>query len=114
MACNSLVWHGGSVACTAASQQEGHGFDSRMGRCWLWGAGPPQTFSAPGPFCVEFACSSRVHKGFPPHRTPTQKHANRKRSLSCPVPDHDWTEHLAWSPCAVKGCPLLLEPLEEG
>src|SRR4029434_1268826 len=33
-------WHGGSVACTActaASQQEGHGFDSRMGRCWLWG-----------------------------------------------------------------------------
>ena len=69
---------------------------------------------SPGPFCVEFACSPRVHKGFPPHRTPTQKHANRKRSLSCPVPDHDWTEHLAWSPCAVKGCPLLLEPLEEG
>src|SRR4029434_4384882 len=26
-----------------ASQQEGPGFDSRMGRCWLWGAGPPQT-----------------------------------------------------------------------
>ena len=44
-----LMWHGGSVACTActaASQQEGHGFDSRMGRCWLWGAGPPQAFSA--------------------------------------------------------------------
>src|SRR4029434_1811515 len=36
----------GSGACTAASQQEGHGFDSCMGRCWLWGAGPPQTFSA--------------------------------------------------------------------
>src|SRR4029434_1258475 len=38
--------HGGSGACTAftaASQQEGPGFDSRMGRCWLWGAGPPQT-----------------------------------------------------------------------
>src|SRR4029434_4293642 len=34
---------------------------------------------SPGPFCVEFACSPRVHKGFPPHRTPTQKHA--KRSL---------------------------------
>ena len=41
-----MSWHGGSVACTAASQQEGHEFDSRMGRCWLWGAGPPQTFSA--------------------------------------------------------------------
>ena len=40
------VWHGGSGACIAASQQEGHGFDSRMGRCWLWGAGPPRTFSA--------------------------------------------------------------------
>src|SRR4029434_3760357 len=33
------------TACTAAPQQEGHGFDSRVGRCWLWGAGPPQTFS---------------------------------------------------------------------
>src|SRR4029434_8852176 len=57
--------HGGSVACTActaASQQEGHGFDSRMGRCWLWGAGPPQSAQclgglSPGPFCVKFACS---------------------------------------------------------
>src|SRR4029434_2946049 len=38
-----LWWHGGSVACTActsALQQEGHRFDSRMGCCWLWGAGP--------------------------------------------------------------------------
>src|SRR4029434_2683572 len=58
-------WHGGSVACTActaASQQEGHGFDSRMGCGWLWGAGPPQSAQcsgglSPGPFCVEFACS---------------------------------------------------------
>src|SRR4029434_6782088 len=44
-------WHGGSVACTActaASQQEGHGFDSRMGRCWLWGAGPPQSAQCSG------------------------------------------------------------------
>ena len=58
---------------------------------------------------------SPCSQGFPPHRTPTQKHAKeQKRSLSCPVPDQDWTEHLAWSPCAVKGCPLLLEPLEEG
>ena len=28
----------------------------------------------PGPFCVEFACSPRVHPGSP-HRTPQQKHA---------------------------------------
>src|SRR4029434_7579694 len=33
-------------ACTAASLQEGPGFDSRMGRCWYWGAGSPQAFSA--------------------------------------------------------------------
>src|SRR4029434_10802918 len=63
----SSLWHGGSVACTAASQQEGHGFDSRMGCCWLWGAGPPQSAQcsgglSPGPFCVEFACSPCVHK----------------------------------------------------
>src|SRR4029434_2532377 len=42
----AFLWHGGSGACTAASQQEGHGFDSCMERCWLWGAGFPQTFSA--------------------------------------------------------------------
>ena len=99
------VWHGGSVACTActaASQQEGHGFDSRMGRCWLWGAGPPQSAQcssglSPGPFCVEFACSPRVHKGFPPLRTPTEKHANRT-ILS--VPDRDG--RFTWSPGAEK------------
>src|SRR4029434_3917016 len=84
----SSTWHGGSVACTAASQQEGHGFDSRMGRCWLWGAGPPQSAQcssglSPRPFCVEFACSPRVHKGVPPLRTPTEKHAKRTEQ-SCP------------------------------
>src|SRR4029434_6752142 len=41
-----IYFYGGSGACTAVSQQKGHGFDSRMGLCWLWGAGPPQTFSA--------------------------------------------------------------------
>src|SRR4029434_9182693 len=63
----------------------------------------------------ESACSPRVHKGFL-HTEPQHKNMqkNRKdRSLS--VPDQDWTEHLAWSPGAKKkGCPLLLEPLEEG
>src|SRR4029434_5255509 len=84
-----------------------------MGRCWLWGEGPPQTFSAQVGYLPGLSVwSLHVHKGFPPHRTPTQKHA--KRLLSCPVPDQDWTEHVDWRPCAVKGCPLLLEPLEEG
>src|SRR4029434_9920710 len=65
---NNSAWHGGSGACTAASQQEGHRFDSRMGRCWLWGAGPPQSAQcsgglSPGPFCVECMfspCSQEV------------------------------------------------------
>src|SRR4029434_5392510 len=38
--------------------------------------------------CVEFACSPRVHKGFPPLRTPTEKHAKEQR----------WTVHFSWSP----------------
>ena len=107
------TWHGGSVACTActaASQQEGHGFDSRMGRCWLWGAGPPQSAQcsgglSPGPFCVEFACSPRVHKGFPPLRTPTEKTCKITEHMS--IPDQRWTVHFTWSPGATS-CPLLL------
>src|SRR4029434_5884841 len=112
-----MYWHSGSVACTActaASQQEGHGIDSRIGRCW---SSPDLQFSGwlpPWPFCVEFACSPRVHKGFL-HTEPQHKNMqkNRKdRSLS--VPDQDWTEHLAWSPGAKKkGCPLLLAALRK-
>src|SRR4029434_1540172 len=78
------------------------GCDSRMGRCWLWGAGPPQSAQCSSglstrPFCVEFACSPRVHKGFPPLITPTEKHANRT-ILS--VPDRDG--RFIWSPGAEK------------
>lgn len=39
--------HGGAVFCAASSQQEGHGSD----------------FSAPDPFCVEFACYLCVSVG---------------------------------------------------
>src|SRR4029434_7482442 len=42
---------------------------------------------APGPFCVEFACSPRVHKGFPPLKTPTEKTCRTEHSSS--VPDQD-------------------------
>ena len=52
---------------------------------------------SPGPFCVEFACSPRVHKGFPPLRTP--EHMS--------IPDQRWTVHFTWSPGATS-CPLLL------
>src|SRR4029434_6793198 len=67
-----------------------------MGRCWLWGAGPPQSAQcssglSPGPFCVEFACSPRVHKGFPPVRTPTEKTCKITEHMS--IPDQRWTVH---------------------
>src|SRR4029434_4261887 len=54
-----MLGHGGSVACTActaASQQEGLRFDSRMGRCWLWGAGPPQS-AHKGPSDKQTGCA---------------------------------------------------------
>ena len=58
------LWHGGSGACTAASQQEGHGFDSCMGHCWLGGQvlPRPSVFRWARYLCVEFACSPSVHK----------------------------------------------------
>ena len=61
----------------------------------------------PGPFCVEFACSPRVHLGSP-HRTPQQqKHA--EQMLISPVPDQDRTGHLDLVPGRrIAGCPLLL------
>ena len=76
-----------------------------MGRCWLWGAGPPQSAQcsgglSPGPFCVEFACSPRVHKGFPPLRTPTEKTCKITEHMS--IPDQRWTVHFTWSPGAAK------------
>ena len=60
---------------------------------------------SPGPFCVEFACSPRVHKGFPPLRTPTEKHAKRTEH-SCPsLTETDGS----LGPRALRSCPLLLE-----
>ena len=46
-----------------------------------------------GPFCVEFECSPRVHKGFPPLRTPTEK--NMQKGQNTPVRLWPrWTVHL--------------------
>src|SRR4029434_8247126 len=55
---------------------------------------------SPGPFCVEFACSPRVHKGFPPLRTPTVKTCKITELMS--TPDQRWTDDLTWSPGAAK------------
>src|SRR4029434_4382877 len=74
------------------------------------GAGPPQSAQcsgglSPGPFCVESACSPRVHKGFPPLRTPTEITCKITEHMS--IPDQRWTVHFTWSPGATS-CPLLL------
>src|SRR4029434_7563615 len=102
------LWHGGSVACTActaASQQEGHGFDSCMGRCWLWGAVPPQSAQcsgglSPRPFCVEFACSPCVHKGFL-HKEPQPKNMHTEEQIAL-------LSQTVLVPAREKGWPLLL------
>src|SRR4029434_7863770 len=60
---------------------------------------------SPGPFCVEFACSPRVHKGFPPLRTSTEKTCKITEHMS--IPDQRWTVHFTWSPSPTS-CPLLL------
>ena len=48
----------------------------------------------PGPFCVEFACSPRVHLGSP-HRTPQQQ--KEQMLKNSPVPDQDRTGTSTWS-----------------
>src|SRR4029434_2281891 len=61
---------------------------------------------SPGPLCVEFACSPRVHRRFPPLRTPTEKTCKRtEHSSSVPDQDRRFTSPGPW---ALKSCPLLL------
>src|SRR4029434_11317739 len=51
--------------------------------------------------CVEFACSPRVHKGFPPLRIPTEKQKEKQKEQNTPVvPDRDG--RFTWSPGAEK------------
>ena len=49
---------------------------------------------------ASFACSPRVHKGFPPLRTPTVKTCKITELMS--IPDQRWTVHFTWSPGAAK------------
>ena len=85
-----LTWLGGMVAqCVALLSHSKKVVGSSPAWCNMSGL-------VPGPFCVEFACSPRVHPGSP-HRTPQQKHAE------------DRTGHLDLVPGRHNdGCPLLL------
>src|SRR4029434_6979056 len=69
---------------------------------------------SPGPFCVEFACSPRVHKGFPPLRTPTEKTCKITEHSSS-VLDHD-RRFTSPGPRALKSCtaPGVLEEGQSG
>src|SRR4029434_8587700 len=60
---------------------------------------------SPRPFCVEFACSRRIHKRCPPVRTAPEKTCKITEHMS--IPDQSWTVHFTWSPGATS-CPLLL------
>src|SRR4029434_2852034 len=58
---------------------------------------------SPGPFCVEFACSPRVHKGFPPPRTPTEKNMQKEQNTLRPS-SSSGSPHLV--PACVCVCPV--------
>src|SRR4029434_874056 len=68
----------------------------------LYDCHPPQQLCSAGlqPQHYGFACSPRVHKGFPPLRTPTVKTCKITELMS--IPDQNWTVHSTWSPGAAK------------
>ena len=99
----TIYGHGGSGACTAASQQEGHGFDSRMlalrGR-----SRPPQTFSAqvgylPGLSVWSLLVLPVFTRGFLHYEPQQTKHAEEQNTLLS-IPDQDG--RFTWSPGAYK------------
>src|SRR4029434_9821210 len=61
-------------------------------------------------FCVEFAFSPRVHKGFPPLRTPTEKTCKITEHMS--IPDQRWFTSLG--PRALQAAHCSWGVLEEG
>src|SRR4029434_2918776 len=93
------------TACTAASQQEGPGFDSRMGRCWSWGVGSPQASSAQVGYLPGFSVWS-LHvlpvftRGFL-HQEPQQKNMQKEQN-TCPSLTKDGQFTWTWSPGAYK------------
>src|SRR4029434_549190 len=56
---------------------------------------------------VEFACSPRVHKGFPPLRTPTEKNMQKEQNTLLSDPDQ-YGRFTSLGPRALKSCRLLL------
>src|SRR4029434_3084017 len=96
-------WHGGSGACTATSQQEGPGFDSRMGCRWGGRFSPGLRCSgglSPGPFGVCTPVFTRVSSTKNPNIKTCRRSEEQIALLS--VPDQRWTVHLTWSPGAYK------------
>src|SRR4029434_1176373 len=82
-----MVWHGGSGPCTAASQQEGHGFDSRMGHCWLGGQVLPRPSVFRWAISCAFLCAvcmfSLCSQGVSSTKNPNRKTCKKIRTFSC-------------------------------
>src|SRR4029434_7723643 len=76
-----MAWWLRSLHCRLTARRSWVRFPH--GPLLLRGSGPPQTFSAPGPFCVVFACSPCVHKGFPPLKKnkTNRKNMQKNRTL---------------------------------
>src|SRR4029434_8013660 len=88
--CTPDMWHGGSGACTAASWKKVLGSIPACGADGTGGRFLPRPSGGLSrrPFCVEFACSPCVLKGFPPLRALTENHAEEQNTLLS-VPDQD-------------------------
>ena len=70
----------------------------RMGRCWLWGAGPPQSAQcsgglSPGPFCG-VCMFSPCSQGVSSSKNPNRKNMQNNRTHVHPWPKMDSSLHL--------------------
>ena len=87
------VTYGGTVAqCVALLPHSKKVVGSSPAWCNMSGL-------VPGPFCVEFACSPRVHPGSP-HRTPTIKTCKKSRCSSVLSLTKTGPSTWTWSPGA--------------
>src|SRR4029434_5356315 len=88
-----------------------------MGRCWLWGAGPPQTFSAqvgylPGLSVWSFYVLPVSTRGFLHQKPQQKKHAKQQNTLRRSLTKTDGSSHLVPGRLK-KSCPLLLGSLRK-
>src|SRR4029434_6857103 len=95
-----MAWWLRSLHCRLTARRSWVGF--QHGPLLVQGAGPPQTFSvqvgyvSPGPFCVEVACSPRVHKD--PNITLSYQSLTKKDGSLHLVRGRLKAAHCSWGP----------------